>query len=90
MISHSKGILFRVISDAQSLPYMKRTMWRFRLLVMCVVQFTQQVCVVLGQVCYMVSLAFQYLPPNSARTGYTIEGALFISTQLSTNALSAV
>ena len=31
------------------------------------------------------SITFQHLPPNSARSGYAAEGALFISTQLSTN-----
>ena len=61
-----------------------------QLLVMCVVQFTQQVCVVLGQVCYMVSLTFQHLPPNSVRIGYLIEGALFISAQLSTDVVSTL
>ena len=30
------------------------------------------------------------LPPNFARIGYTTEGALFISTQLSTDAVSAL
>ena len=30
------------------------------------------------------------LPPNSARTGYATEGALFISAQLSTDAVSAL
>ena len=28
-------------------------------------------------------IAFRHLPPNSARTGYATEGALFISAQLS-------
>ena len=32
------------------------------------------------------SIAFWHLPPNSARSGYATEGALFISTQLSTDA----
>ena len=36
------------------------------------------------------NIAFWHLPPNSARTGYTTEGALFISTQLSTDAVSAL
>ena len=35
------------------------------------------------------SIAFRHLPPNSARFGYATEGALFISTQLSTDAASA-
>ena len=36
------------------------------------------------------SIAFRHLPPNSARTGYVTEGALFISAQLSTDAVSAL
>ena len=36
------------------------------------------------------SIAFGHLPPNSARTGYATKGALFISTQLSTDAVSAL
>jgi len=36
------------------------------------------------------SIAFRHLPPNSARTGYANEGALFISAQLSTDAVSAL
>ena len=36
------------------------------------------------------SIAFQYLPLNSARFSYIIEGALFISVQLATNAVSAL
>ena len=35
------------------------------------------------------SIAFRHLPPNSARAGYATEGALFISAQLSTDAVSA-
>ena len=35
------------------------------------------------------SIAFRHLPPNSARIGYATEGALFISAQLSTDAVSA-
>ena len=34
--------------------------------------------------------AFRHLPPNSARFGYATEGALFISAQLSTDAVSAL
>ena len=34
------------------------------------------------------STAFRHLPPNSARFGYAIEGALFISIQLSINVVS--
>ena len=30
-----------------------------------------------------LSITFRHLPPNSARSGYTTEGALFISVQLS-------
>ena len=36
------------------------------------------------------STAFRHLPPNSARFGYATEGALFISAQLSTDAVSAL
>ena len=36
------------------------------------------------------SIAFRHLPPNSARFGYATEGALFISPQLSTDAVSAL
>ena len=36
------------------------------------------------------STAFRHLPPNSARSGYATEGALFISPQLSTDAVSAL
>ena len=36
------------------------------------------------------SIAFRHLPPNSARISYATEGALFISAQLSTDAVSAL
>ena len=36
------------------------------------------------------STVFRHLPPNSARFSYAIEGALFISAQLSTDAVSAL
>ena len=36
------------------------------------------------------SIAFRHLPPNSARFSCATEGALFISTQLSTDAVSAL
>ena len=36
------------------------------------------------------SIAFRHLPPNSARFGYVTEGALFISAQLSGDAVSAL
>ena len=36
------------------------------------------------------SIAFHLLPPNSARTGYTTEEALFISAQLSTDVVSVL
>ena len=36
------------------------------------------------------SIAFQHLPPNSAKYSYATEGALFISAQLSTDAVSAL
>ena len=36
------------------------------------------------------SIAFWHLPPNSVRFSYVTEGALFISAQLSTDAVSAL
>ena len=36
------------------------------------------------------SIAFRHLPPNSARFSYATEGALFISAQLSTDAVSTL
>ena len=36
------------------------------------------------------SIAFRHLPPNSARFRYATEGALFISAQLSSDAVSAL
>ena len=36
------------------------------------------------------SIAFRHLPPNSARFSYATEGALFISAQLVTDAVSAL
>ena len=36
------------------------------------------------------SIAFRHLPPNSARSGYATEGALFISAELSTDAVGAL
>ena len=36
------------------------------------------------------SIAFRHLPPNSARFSNATEGALFISAQLSTDAVSAL
>ena len=39
---------------------------------------------------YIPGIAFRHLPPNSARFSYATEGALFISVQLSTNAVSAL
>ena len=36
------------------------------------------------------STAFRHLPPNSARFSYATEGALFISAQLSTDAVSTL
>ena len=39
---------------------------------------------------HIPSLAFRHLPPNSARFSYATEGALFISEQLSTDAVSAL
>ena len=39
---------------------------------------------------HIPSIAFRHLPPNSARFSYATEGALFISAQLFTNAVSAL
>ena len=39
---------------------------------------------------HIASTAFRHLPPNSARIGYATEGALFISAQLSSDAVSAL
>ena len=36
------------------------------------------------------SIAFRHLPPNSARFSYATEGELFISAQLSSDAVSAL
>ena len=36
------------------------------------------------------SIAFRHLPPNSAGFGYATEGSLFVSAQLSTDAVSAL
>ncbi len=36
------------------------------------------------------SIAFRHLPPNSARFSHVTEGTLFISAQLSTDAVSAL
>ena len=41
-------------------------------------------------VCDTPSTAFRHLPPNSARFGYATEGALFISMQMSSDAVSAL
>ena len=41
-------------------------------------------------VCHTLSTAFWHLPPNSARFSYATEGALFISAQLSSDAVSAL
>ena len=40
--------------------------------------------------CPHSSIAFWHLPPNSARFSYTTEGALFISAQISSDAVSAL
>ena len=39
---------------------------------------------------HTLSIAFRHLPPNSARFGYVTKGALFISAQLSTDAVSTL
>ena len=45
----------------------------------------------LGQlVRHTPSIAFRHLPPNSARFSYATEGVLFISAQLSSDAVSAL
>ena len=41
-------------------------------------------------VMHILSIAVRHFPPNSARTGYVTEGALFITVQLSTNVVSAL
>ena len=40
--------------------------------------------------CHTLSTAFRHLPPNSARFSYATEGALFISVQLSSDAVRAL
>ena len=39
---------------------------------------------------HTLSIAFRYLPPNSARFSYATDGALFISAQLSSDSISAL
>ena len=39
---------------------------------------------------HILSITFQHLPPNSAGFGYATEGALFISVQLSTDAVGTL
>ena len=39
---------------------------------------------------HTLSIAFQHLPPNSARFSYATEGALFISVQLSIDTVSTL
>ena len=51
-----------------------------------IVMYRVQMCCA----CHTPSIAFRHLPPNSARFGYATEGALFISAQLSTDAVSAL
>ena len=43
-----------------------------------------------GVIRHTPSTAFRHLPPNSARSSYATEGALFISAQLSSDAVSAL
>ena len=50
----------------------------------------QNDCVVSACLDHTPSSAFWHLPPNSARTGYAKEGALFISVQLPTDDVSAL
>ena len=40
--------------------------------------------------CLHPNFAFWHLPPNSARNGHATEGAIFVSTQLSTDAVSTL
>ena len=40
--------------------------------------------------CHTPSITFRHLPPNSARFSYASEGVLFISAQLSSDAVSAL
>ena len=51
-------------------------------------------CSLLSEKClapsHTPSIAFRHLPPNSDRFGYATKGALFISAQLSTDAVSAL
>ena len=47
----------------------------------------RKVCVLAN---HTPSIAFRYLPPNSARIGYATKGALFISAQLSTYGVNAL
>ena len=39
---------------------------------------------------HTTTIAFRHLPPNSTRFSYATEGALFISAQLSSDAVSAL
>ena len=57
--------------------------------VWCVWCVCMCVCV-LQRLYHTLSIAFWHLPPNSARFSYATEGALFISVQLSTDAVSAL
>ena len=43
-----------------------------------------------GSLVHTPSIAFRHLPPNSARFSYATEGVLFISAQLSSDAVSAL
>ena len=47
-------------------------------------------CVVCHSFAHTLSTTFRHLPPNSARFSYATEGALFISAQLSSDAVSAL
>ena len=52
--------------------------------------YMKQVFLVLHDRGHTPSIAFRHLPPNSARFSYATEGALFISAQLSSDAVSAL
>ena len=44
----------------------------------------------IGERSHSPSIAFRHLPPNSARFSYATKGALFISAQMSSDAVSAL
>ena len=54
------------------------------------IKFCKFSILVCAGACHSSSIAFRHLPLNSARIGYATEGALFISAQLSTEAVNAL